>query len=180
MHKNYKPIDVLNAFLNELKRKNVFIKSNHTWKGWNNKALLFDVNGQIISVKADITVFALGGSIWKVKGSDGKWTNYFSEKGVEIIPFRPSNCAFAIKWKPDFLEFAEGKPLKNITIAIDDKQIAGEAVITRLGLEGGAVYALSGGIRAELNRKNVAQIFIDLKPPFSLELNCLLNINFLT
>ena len=59
--------------------------------------------------------------------------------------------------------------MKNIAITKGDKQIAGEAVITKFGLEGGAIYALSGGIRTELNKKNVAQIFIDLKPPFSLD-----------
>ncbi len=164
-----KPIEVLNAFLNRLEKQHVSIKTNHSWKGWYNKSLLFDVNGQSITVKADIVVFALGGASWKVTGSDGKWVTYFAEKGIEIIPFQPSNCAYAIKWKPDFLEFAEGKPLKNIAISKDDKQILGEAVITKFGLEGGAIYALSSGIRSQLNSKEEAEIFIDLKPHFTLK-----------
>ena len=164
-----KPIEVLNAFLKVLEQKNVTIKTDHKWKGWKNKDLLFDMIMQPVTAKADIVVFALGGSSWKVTGSDGRWINYFAEKGIETVPFQPSNCAFAINWSHDFLAMAEGKSLKNISMSKGDKTILGEAVITKFGLEGGAVYALSGGIRAQLNSKEEAEVFIDLKPQVTLE-----------
>ncbi len=164
-----KPIEVLNAIEKVLENKNVIIYTNHTWKGWSNKMLVFETNGLELTVNADVTVFSLGGASWKVTGSDGKWTNFFSEKGLEIIPFQPSNCAFAIAWKPDFLAMAEGKSLKNISLQKGDKKIPGEVVITKFGLEGGAVYALSDGIRTALNDKTEAQLFIDLKPQLTLE-----------
>lgn len=156
--KGIKPIDVLNAILNELKRKNVVIKTNHPWNGFEDSTF-----------KADITVFALGGSSWKVTGSDGVWANYFSEKGIEIIPFQASNCAYEVKWKEEFIKIAEGKSLKNIAIKCDAKERKGELVITKFGLEGGAIYALSPKIRKHLNEEGTANVFLDLKPSLSLE-----------
>lgn len=153
-----KPIDVLNAILNELKRKNVTIKTNHVWKGFEDSSL-----------KADITIFALGGSSWKVTGSDGNWINSFSEKGIETIPFQASNCAYEVKWKEEFKILAEGKTLKNIAIKCDAKERKGELVITKFGLEGGAIYALSPKIRRHLNDDGFATVYLDLKPSLSLE-----------
>ncbi|MGZ4048161.1 MAG: NAD(P)/FAD-dependent oxidoreductase [Bacteroidia bacterium] len=180
--KGIKPIDVLNAILNELKKKNVTIKTNHLWKGWSNKELIFEtgppsvtlsgVEGKAkdnITIKSSIVVFALGGGSWKVTGSDGSWTNYFSEKGIGIIPFQPSNCAYGIKWKKEFLEIAEGKSLKNISISCKSKSKKGEIIITKFGLEGGAAYALSPEIRKLLKYNKEAEIFIDLKPHLSYE-----------
>ena len=164
-----KPIDVLNAILNELKRKNVQIKTNHTWKGWKDNNPLFETNVGILNPKSQIIIFALGGSSWKVTGSDGAWTNYFSEKGVEIVPFQASNCAYEVKWKEEFIKIAEGKTLKNIAIKCDAKERKGELVITKFGLEGGAIYALSPKIRNHLNDEGFATVYIDLKPSLSLE-----------
>lgn len=167
-----KPIDVLNAILSELKRKNVQIKTNHSWKGWKDNELLFETNEGIlisIAIGTTITIFALGGSSWKVTGSDGSWTNYFSEKGIEITPFQASNCAYEVKWKEEFKTIAEGKTLKNIAIKCDAKERKGELVITKFGLEGGAIYALSPKIRSHLNADGFATVYIDLKPSLSLE-----------
>jgi uncharacterized flavoprotein (TIGR03862 family) len=162
--KGIKPIDVLNAILGVLNKKNVSIKTRHTWRGWNNNELIFETANQTINVKTDITIFALGGGSWKVTGSDGKWINYFSEKGIEIIPFQASNCAYEIKWETGFIKIAEGALLKNISLKCGDKEKKGELVITKLGLEGGSIYALSPEIRQQLNLTNKAKIFLDLKP----------------
>lgn len=162
--KGIKPIDVLNAILAELKRKNVTIKTNHSWKGREEEALVFESNNSELHVKAGIVVFALGGASWKVTGSDGSWTTFFSEKGIEIIPFKASNCAYEIKWTDDLLKTAEGQSLKNIEISCGGRKKAGELVITKFGLEGGAIYALSPQIREQLAKSGTAQVFIDLKP----------------
>ena len=167
--KGIKPAGVLNAILNILDKKNVIVKENHIWKGWEKENLLFENNDQTISVKTDITVFALGGASRKVTGSDGGWINYFSQKGIEIIPFQPSNCAYRVQWEKEFIEMAEGKPLKNVSISCGDKNQKGEVVITKFGLEGGAVYALSPQIREQLNENKKAEISIDLKSQFSQE-----------
>lgn len=168
--KGIKPIDVLNAILKELKKKNVQLKTQHKWKRWNEiNELVFTHNKNDFSVKTDVVVFALGGSSWSKTGSDGTWVNLFEEKQVDIIPFQPSNCAYEIKWDKKFLEISEGKFLKNISIKIDDKEKAGELVITKFGIEGGAIYALSPQIRAQLKENKRAKIYIDLKPIFSID-----------
>ncbi len=63
--KGIKPIEVLNAILKVLKDKRVKLQTGFEWKGE--------------ELDADITVFALGGSSWKITGSDGTWTNYFKK-----------------------------------------------------------------------------------------------------
>jgi len=167
--KGIKPIDVLNVFLNQLKKKNVLVKTRHTWKGWNNNELFFETPNQSVTITAEIVIFALGGSSWKVTGSDGTWTNYFAEKGIDIIPFQASNCAYEIKWGNEFIKIAEGKSLKNISLKCGSKEKKGELVITKFGLEGGALYALSPEIRKQLNSTAAAQLFLDLKPSLSIE-----------
>jgi uncharacterized flavoprotein (TIGR03862 family) len=152
--KGIKPIDVLNAFLNVLKKKNVQIITNHEWKGWND-------------IKADITVFALGGASWPVTGSDGSWTKHFLEKGIDIVPFQSSNCAFKVIWKEEFIKETEGQSLKNIAISCGGKEKKGEVVITKYGMEGGAIYALSPQIREQINKTGKAIIHIDMKPGVS-------------
>lgn len=165
--KGIKPIDVLNAILLVLKKKKVLIKTQYTWKGWNNNELVFETAGQVEKIKSDITVFALGGSSWKVTGSDGLWAAYFAEKGIETIPFQASNCAYEIKWGKEFIKIAAGKSVKNISLKCGDKEKKGEVVITKFGLEGGAIYALSPEIRKQLNSRKTAQLFLDLKPTLS-------------
>jgi uncharacterized flavoprotein (TIGR03862 family) len=168
--KGTKPIDVLNAFLKELKSKNVQLKTQYKWIGWNeNNELLFSHNKEEHIVSANKVVFALGGASWSKTGSDGMWTSLFEAKGINIAPFQSSNCAYQVKWNKDFLKIAEGKILKNISLSCEDKQKEGEVVITKFGLEGGAVYALSPQIRKQLNQHKDATVFIDLKSVFSPE-----------
>ncbi len=168
--KGIKPIDVLNAFLNQLKKNKTQIFTKHIWKGWNNKnELLFDYNNELKIIKTDIVIFAMGGASWSVTGSDGIWSKYFQSKGIKINPFQASNCAYQINWNSEFINFAEGKALKNIAVLCDNKIKSGELVFTRFGLEGGAIYAFSTEIRQQLNKTNSAEIAIDLKPSFSLE-----------
>ena len=168
--KGIKPIDVLNAILNEIKSKNVRLKTKHEWKGWNNKnELIIEYNEEEIFVKADIVVFSMGGASWAKTGSDGSWINLFTSRGVETNPFQASNCAYQIKWDDKFLKQAEGKSLKNISIICNDVERKGEVVITKFGIEGGAVYSLSPQIREQLNTDKYATIFIDLKPSLSID-----------
>jgi predicted Rossmann fold flavoprotein len=142
-----KPITVLSTILNHLKKKGIIFKYEHTFSGWDSKNNLI-INDAIIS--SDFTVFSLGGGSWKITGSDGSWLETFQKKGIPTIPFEASNCAFKIDWKSEFIEKNEGDPLKNITISCAEKTQKGEAVITRFGLEGNAIYGLSPQIRAQL------------------------------
>lgn len=166
--KPIKPIDVLNAILNKLKTKNIQLKTKTEWRGWTDKdELLFENDNKKLIVKADLTVFALGGASWSKTGSTGNWTNHFKQKNIATVPFRPSNCSYHVKWNSDFISLSEGKALKNISVFCDGIERKGEVVITNSGIEGGAVYALSPKIRQQLNENNNAEIFIDLKPIFT-------------
>lgn len=167
--KGIKPIDVLNVFLKELKRKNIPIKTQHEWMGWNQKQeLLFAHNGAMVSVKPNIVAFALGGASWSKTGSNGSWTKSFSEKNINIVPFQASNCAHGVNWQKALLSQWEGKSLKNISLTCAGAEKKGELVITKFGIEGGAVYALSPQIRKQLAETNMAIVYLDLKPSFSL------------
>lgn len=168
--KGVKPVTVLNAILNEIKQRNIPIKTQHLWQGWSSKGeLIFKNQSATIFVKPDITVFALGGASWQITGSDGKWSSHFKEKNITIIPFQASNCAYEIKWPATFLEVAEGRSLKNISLTCGNMKKKGEVVITKFGMEGGAIYALSPEIRRELTFQGYSTVYVDLKPSLSEE-----------
>jgi len=165
--KGIMPITVLNKIKEVIEKNKVTIQYNKTWKGWTeNNELIFEDNE---FVKADYTLFALGGGSWKITGSDGNWLETFKEKGITTLPFIASNCAFKVDWTNEFLKINEGKPLKNIALSCHDKTQKGELVITKFGLEGNAIYALSPEIQAQLAEHGKANILIDLKPSFRVQ-----------
>ena len=58
----------------------------------------------------------------------------------------------------------EGVPLKRVALSAGGHSVRGEAVVTRAGLEGGVVYALSAPIRAALDAEGAATVYLDLRP----------------
>lgn len=164
--KGIKPIEVLDAILLFLKKKGVHFQFEQEWKGWNdNNELLFGISASSMTeVKADKVVFALGGASWSVTGSKGDWLSVFAEKNIQTVAFQASNCAFEVDWKSKFISKNEGEPIKNCAISCNGKTQKGEVVITKFGIEGNAIYALSPQIRTGLKQNNVAPITIDFKP----------------
>ena len=159
-----KPIEVLNAIIKLLKNKGVKIQYEHTFSGWNKEDKPI-INSKVIN--SHYTIFSLGGSSWKVTGSDGSWLNTFSEKGINTTKFKASNCAYQINWDTEFIKKHEGIPLKNIAINCNGVIQKGEAVITKFGIEGNAIYGLSPEIRKQLAISSKATVFIDLKTSFT-------------
>jgi uncharacterized flavoprotein (TIGR03862 family) len=160
--KGIKPIAVLNAIKNVLDRKKTKSNFNKTFTGWDqNNNPIFN-NDEI--VKTDYCVFALGGGSWEITGSNGEWLDTFTKKGIKTTNFQPSNCAFNINWDIPFITKNEGLPLKNIAITCDGKTQKGEVVITKFGIEGNAIYALSPQIRSQLDANKKSEISLDLKP----------------
>ncbi|MEZ7887151.1 MAG: NAD(P)-dependent oxidoreductase [Flavobacteriales bacterium] len=164
--KGIKPIEVLKCIEAYLIEKNVKFEFNKTFSDWGEENLLEFNSNEFI--KADYTVFALGGGSWKVTGSDGSWLDVFNKKGVSTLPFKSSNCAFRIKWPEKFIQNNEGKPLKNISISLQNKAQKGEAVITKFGIEGNAIYGLSPEIQEALVIENQVVVHADFKPTLSL------------
>jgi hypothetical protein len=160
-----KPIEVLRAVLKSLQKKGISIKYEHAFSDWD------DNNNPIINdqtMQTDYTVFSLGGGSWKITGSDGSWLDTFSKKGVKTKAFQASNCGYQIDWKSDFIKKHEGTPLKNIAISCNNVTQKGEVIITKLGLEGNAIYGLSPQIREQLHSNSKATVFIDLKPSLTI------------
>lgn len=168
--KGTKPIQVLNAFLKKLNQKKIHIKSRHEWQGWtNDQQLILNHQQKQLFIKTDFTVFAMGGGSWKITGSDGSWISYFNDQHIHTIPFQASNCGYKVLWPPHFLERTEGKYLKNICIRCAGNERKGELVITKSGLEGSAIYAMSVPIRKQLAEHKKAIVLLDLKPQLSIE-----------
>ncbi len=163
--KGIKPIEVLHAILKHIESRGVKIEFRKQWNGWSEAGLPL-VNDDI-EIDADYYVFAFGGASWKITGSTGTWASHFKTRGIQINDFEPSNCAFGVDWSEAFLASAEGRPLKNIAVRCDSKSKKGELVITRFGLEGNAIYALSECIRKQFKEGGKAQVSIDFKPMFT-------------
>ena len=162
-----KPSKVLKKIVAFISTKNVQFQFNKNWIGWSeNGNLIFEDSEEI---KSDITVFALGGASWKVTGSDGKWAKIFKEKNIKVKPFRAANCAFSVAWNKNFITTYEAKPLKNIALTYKNTTIKGELVISKFGLEGNALYALSEKIQNTLLTEKSVLIYLDLKPTLTIE-----------
>ncbi len=112
---------------------------------------------------ADAVIFALGGGSWAKTGSDGAWQTLFEKLGIAQNPLAPANCGWEHAWSPEILAAAEGKPLKNLLVSACGTTAIGELMLTRYGLEGGAIYQL-GAILRTMPEPTIA---IDFKPTFS-------------
>lgn len=165
--KGIKPIEVLTKVLDVLTSNSVRIEFEKEWNGWDDEGKLTFKSGETIA--PDITIFSLGGGSWKVTGSDGSWIDHFETSDIKTIPFLPANCAYAINWNSELIEKIEGMPLKNIALRTENKVCTGEVVITKFGMEGNAIYALSPEIQAQLSHTGSATIYLDLKPSFTEE-----------
>lgn len=108
-------------------------------------------------------VLALGGASYPETGSDGTWPAMLKQFGIIIAPWQPANCGWEVSWSQSFLDRAEGKPLKNLTVRAGEDAVSGELLVTRYGLEGGAIYRL-GRILREMNEPSIV---IDFKPQLS-------------
>jgi uncharacterized flavoprotein (TIGR03862 family) len=156
---------LLRAWLARLREQGVEFNVRHQWRGWDERgALMFDAPDGDVRVEADAAVLALGGASWPKLGSDGGWQDLLRARGVVIAPLAPSNNGFIVKWSEIFAERFAGQPLKGIGLRFGDSRLRGEAMITRTGIEGSAVYALSAPLRDAIALRGEATLAIDLRP----------------
>jgi len=120
----------------------------------------FQVEDEVRTCEADAVILALGGGSWPETGSDGAWTSVLEKLGVGIAPLVAANCGWEISWPPALLAQAEGQPLKNINVRAGATMVIGELLVTKYGLEGGAIYQLGSALRA----MSEPEITIDFKP----------------
>jgi uncharacterized flavoprotein (TIGR03862 family) len=163
--KALKASPLLRAWLRRLDSSGVQFKLRHRWTGWDeNGHLVFQTaSGQRV-VDSRATVLALGGASWPRLGSDGAWVEILAAKAVAISQLRPANCAFTVTWSDIFRDRFEGHPLKGVALSFGLHSVRGEAMITRTGIEGGAIYALSAHLRGAIVEKGQATLRIALRP----------------
>jgi uncharacterized flavoprotein (TIGR03862 family) len=89
-----------------------------------------------------------------------------------VSSLRPANCGFTVAWSDIFRDRFEGQPLKGVALSFASHTVRGEAVITRTGLEGGAIYALSANLREAIASSGQATLRVALRP--DLEINDLI------
>lgn len=156
---------LLRRWLARLGEGGAELHTRHRWTGWNGAgALLFETPDGEARVEADATILALGGASWKRLGSDGAWADILAARGVELEPFAPSNCGFTISWSDRMLAAHEGAPVKGVSLSAGGQAQRGDFVITRAGIESGAVYPLSAALRGQLARNGAGALTIDLLP----------------
>lgn len=176
-----KAAPLLRAWLQRLRAQGVEFFPRHRWLGWTTTgALRFTVkavNASAVSttaatevvVSADACVLALGGASWARLGSDGAWTPLLAADAIAVTPLMPSNCGFEINWSDYFRAEFAGTPLNTISVTTHDSQgqqhcVRGEATISRYGIEGSVIYALSALLRDQITQQGSAQLTLDLLP----------------
>jgi uncharacterized flavoprotein (TIGR03862 family) len=161
----FKASPLLRAWLRRLDATGVQFALRHRWTGWDNDGrLMFSAPGGTRIVEAGATVLALGGASWPRLGSDGGWVDTLAARGVGISPLRPANSGFTVAWSDIFRDRFEGQPLKGIALSFGSHTLRGEAMITRTGIEGGGIYALSAELREAVIRSGKATLQIALRP----------------
>jgi uncharacterized flavoprotein (TIGR03862 family) len=161
---------LLRRWIERLRRQGVSFRARSELTGFSRRddgawEVAFMTPTGSVSLQAHAAIFALGGASWPQTGSDGTWVDLFGKVGIRVTPLAPANCGYEIDWPAEFLAEAEGLPLKNIAVRAGDESVAGELLITKYGLEGGAIYQLGRTLRG----MTTPEITIDLKPSFTAE-----------
>lgn len=163
--KAFKASPLLRTWLRRLDSAGVRFAFRHRWTGWDGEGrLIFQTPDGASAVVAKTTVLALGGASWPRLGSDGGWVDMLAAKGVAISKLRPANSGFTVAWSGVFRDRFEGRPLKGVGLTIGGHTVRGEAMITRSGIEGGAIYALSAELREAVLGLGKATLIIALRP----------------
>ncbi len=164
-----KAAPLLRRWVERLRAGGVHFALRHRWAGLQPRGsrwhLDFEVDGTAQTHEPDAVILALGGGSWPETGSDGGWVPVLEKAGVALAPLAAANCGWEFPWPAAVLAKAEGQPLKNITVRAGGMTVAGELLVTRYGLEGGAVYALGAALRA----MPVPEIVVDFKPSHTAE-----------
>ncbi len=155
---------LLRAWLGRLDRRGVRIRTRCRMVALEPDALLVETPDGVERLQPDAVLLALGGASWARLGSDGSWAPALSAAGIAVSPFRPSNCGFSTTWSEGFRSRFAGMPLKSVGLRFDGAVARGDVVVTRDGLEGGAIYPLSAALRCAIDAGGSAALSLDLRP----------------
>jgi uncharacterized flavoprotein (TIGR03862 family) len=147
--KQMKASPLLRAWLRRLDALGVKLNPRSRWEGFDGTP----------------TILALGGASWPHLGSDAAWLPAFAERGITVHPFKPANSRFLVHWSPVFRQKFAGTPVKNVALTYAGKRVRGELMISQEGIEGGAIYAISKGLREHPGHP----LMIDFRPDITEE-----------
>ncbi len=147
--KQMKASPLLRAWLRRLEGLGVSLVPRSRWQGFDGAP----------------TILALGGASWPQLGSDAQWLPVFADKGITVHPFKPANSRFLVHWSPVFRQKFAGTPIKNVALTYAGKRVRGELMVSQEGIEGGAIYALSKGLRERPGHP----VIIDFRPDITEE-----------
>ncbi|NYE60260.1 hypothetical protein FHW58_001412 [Duganella sp. 1224] len=182
-----KAAPLLRAWLHRLRESGIRFHMRHRWLGWRDEALCFEAPGddggaqdgegrpaatRDLLVRPDAVVLALGGGSWARLGSDGAWLPWLAARGVAVAPLAPANCGFDVAWSEHFSSRHAGEPLMTVAVIARDGQgqemrRQGQFVVTRGGVEGSLIYALSAALRDQIAADGQTTIWLDLMPDWS-------------
>ena len=163
--KSHKASPLLRAWLRRLNSMGVQFALRHRWTGWDGDGQLsFQSPDGTRAVEARATILALGGASWPRLGSDGAWAETLAARGVAVSQLRAANCGFTVAWSDIFRDRFEGQPLKGVALSFGPHTVRAEAIVTRRGIEGGAIYALSAELREEIDKSGEATLHVALRP----------------
>lgn len=167
---SFKASPLLRAWLKRLSGLGVAIAARHAFLGFEGEGGILKLRGPDGVEhfrRADAVVLALGGASWPRLGSEGGWTGALSAAGVAVTPLVAANSGALVDWSPIFRGDFEGQPIKTVMLRHGDSVARGDMVITRTGLEGGPVYALSSRLRDAVAAAEVTTLCVDLRPDTS-------------
>ncbi|MES2029499.1 MAG: TIGR03862 family flavoprotein [Pseudomonadota bacterium] len=166
----FKASPLLRPWLRRLDESGVRFAFRHRWTGWDGEErLTFQTPNGSQSIACKGAVLALGGASWPRLGSDGAWVDLLTARGISVAPLRPANSGFAVAWSEIFKDRFEGQPLKGIALSFGAHSVRGEAMVTRGGIEGGGIYALSSVLREAVIADGNAMLKVALRPDLGAE-----------
>lgn len=183
-----KSMDVLNAFENELKKKNVKIKLNtrvvgiDTENGRVESLTYENENGQLKKLTADKIILATGGKTYSFTGSTGDGYEIAQKLGHTVTKIRPSLVPLTATGKSlNICKDLQGLSLKNVGIKLIDStknkviyEDFGEMLFTHFGVSGPTILSASAHLLRyknidELLKNNKINLVIDFKPALQIE-----------
>jgi len=171
--RDMKAAPLLRTWLKRLRSSGVRFHLRHKWCGWDeNGALRFETPQGEKLVHARAVILALGGGSWPQLGATGEWVPLLRQRGVPVAALKPANCGFEVAWSEHFRERFEGQPIKTVALSFTSSQgfsfqQQGEFIITRTGVEGSLIYAVSSYLRDEIESAGNAQVYLDLAPDWT-------------
>jgi len=159
--KNFKPIQVLKAWLDRLEQLGVTIHYEHTFSDFDENSITLKNREKELKIEYSKLILAMGGGSWKKTGSDAKWIDILKSKNIDITPLESANSGYNTDSKFHQLQ---GQYLKNIKVSFENNYKIGELVFTKYGIEGSPIYYLN-----RFTRKHdfPLTLYIDLKPNLS-------------